>query len=230
MRLLDRLKTHRPRREALAVLRYIGPGLLVTVGFIDPGNWAANIAAGSRFGYSLLWVITLSTVMLVPGLPLWVGALSEIIQSRRWNMNDDKVIRRQLKFEFADTLLSMSVGWAINSALIIVAAATFFGRDGRRVDLRRDIRRILRHQGPPLEDRGRGDAGGRGPRCIHRRESLQGAAPVPDAPQHPASDHDRSGGCDRAQYAAAGERPRPPELRLAEYYPGSPELAEKPFD
>lgn len=41
------------------------PGLLVTVGFIDPGNWASNFAAGSEFGYSLLWVVTLSTIMLI---------------------------------------------------------------------------------------------------------------------------------------------------------------------
>ena len=40
-------------------------GLLVTVGFIDPGNWASNIAAGSGFGYELLWMVTLSTVMLI---------------------------------------------------------------------------------------------------------------------------------------------------------------------
>ena len=37
----------------LDVFKYIGPGLLVTVGFIDPGNWASNFAAGSEFGYSL---------------------------------------------------------------------------------------------------------------------------------------------------------------------------------
>ena len=43
----------------LDILRYIGPGLLVTVGFIDPGNWASNFAAGSEFGYALLWVVTL---------------------------------------------------------------------------------------------------------------------------------------------------------------------------
>ena len=46
-------------------LRYLGPGLLVTVGFIDPGNWASNIAAGSGFGYQLLWMVTLSTFMLI---------------------------------------------------------------------------------------------------------------------------------------------------------------------
>ena len=49
----------------LEIMRHIGPGLLVTVGFIDPGNWASNMAAGSEFGYSLLWVVTLSTLMLI---------------------------------------------------------------------------------------------------------------------------------------------------------------------
>ncbi len=47
------------------LLRYLGPGFIVTIGFIDPGNWATNMAAGSQFGYTLLWVITLSTLMLI---------------------------------------------------------------------------------------------------------------------------------------------------------------------
>jgi manganese transport protein len=268
MTLAGLLKRHRPRREALAFLRYIGPGLLVTVGFIDPGNWAANIAAGSTHGYALLWMVTLATLMLVvlqhnaahlgiatglclseaatkhmrpaasrlvlssavlaavstalaeilgaalglsllfPWLPFRAGAVlvlgvvgallvsssyprlekwiiafvsliglsflfeltlvhvpwgraaagwvvpalpagsvplvmavlgavvmphniflhSEVIQSRQWHIEDEIVIRRQLKYEFADTLFSMTVGWGINSAMIIVAAATFFGR------------------------------------------------------------------------------------------------------
>lgn len=46
-------------------LGFLGPAFLVTVGFIDPGNWATNIEGGSRFGYDLLWVITLSTLMLI---------------------------------------------------------------------------------------------------------------------------------------------------------------------
>ncbi len=268
MKIIDLLSTHARRREAFAFLRYIGPGLLVTVGFIDPGNWASNIAAGATHGYALLWVVTLGTVMLiilqhnvahlgiatglclseattkhfkpvparfilgsavlasistalaeilggaiglrmlVPGLPLQAGAIltaavvmvmlftnsypklerwiigfvsliglafvyeltlvhvpwgkvavawvrpdlpagsilivmsvlgavvmphnlflhSEIIQSRQWNLQDEKVIRRQLKFEFTDTFFSMGVGWAINSAMIIIAAASFFGK------------------------------------------------------------------------------------------------------
>lgn len=51
---------------------------------------------------------------------------SEVIQSREWNLEDEAVIKKQLKYEFVDTLLSMGVGWAINSAMIILAAATFF--------------------------------------------------------------------------------------------------------
>lgn len=58
-------KDHKRYLGGLDVFKYIGPGLLVTVGFIDPGNWASNFAAGSEFGYSLLWVVTLSTVMLI---------------------------------------------------------------------------------------------------------------------------------------------------------------------
>lgn len=247
------------------MLKYIGPGLLVTVGFIDPGNWASNFAAGSEFGYALLWVVTLSTIMLivlqhnvahlgiVTGLclseaankylprkasqfilwsamvasvstslaeilggaialqmlfeiPIKVGAIlvsvfvfimmfsnsykkieryiiafvsliglsfiyelflidvdwaqageawvvpsfpegsmliimsvlgavvmphnlflhSEVIQSRQWNLENEEVIEKQLKYEFFDTFFSMFIGWAINSAMILLAAATFF--------------------------------------------------------------------------------------------------------
>jgi manganese transport protein len=55
----------RERPRFLELFRYLGPGFLVTVGFIDPGNWAANVAAGSQYGYTLLWVVTLSTLMLI---------------------------------------------------------------------------------------------------------------------------------------------------------------------
>ncbi len=55
------LKRHSPRLGALEIIKYIGPGFLVTVGFIDPGNWAANVAAGSTYGYNLLWMVSLST-------------------------------------------------------------------------------------------------------------------------------------------------------------------------
>jgi manganese transport protein len=51
--------------KGFLIFKYLGPGILVTVGFIDPGNWAANLAAGSIYGYQLLWVITISTIMLI---------------------------------------------------------------------------------------------------------------------------------------------------------------------
>ena len=47
------------------LLKFLGPGFIVTIGFIDPGNWATNVAGGADFRYSLLWVITLSTLMLI---------------------------------------------------------------------------------------------------------------------------------------------------------------------
>src|SRR5512136_1731144 len=58
-------RKHAPVLGALEILKYIGPGFLVTVGFIDPGNWASNMAAGASYGYSLLWMVTLSTFMLI---------------------------------------------------------------------------------------------------------------------------------------------------------------------
>lgn len=258
-------KGYRPIFGGAEIFKYIGPGLLVTVGFIDPGNWASNLAAGANFGYSLLWMVTLSTLMLIflqhnvahlgiaSGLclseaaaihlkkpwarlllvsgmmasiatslaeilggaialnmlfdiPIRAGAIlvtifvgillftnsyktiekwiiafvsviglsflyelslvnidwnsaalgwvtpafpkgsmivimsvlgavvmphnlflhSEVIQSRQWNLQNDKVIRKQLKYEFLDTLMSMIIGWGINSAMILLAAATFF--------------------------------------------------------------------------------------------------------
>ena len=262
-RFLDR-RRHHPVSGGLEIFKYIGPGLL-TVGFIDPGNWASNLAAGAEYGYALLWMVTLSTVMLIVlqhnvahlgiatglclaeaasvhlrpryskpilltamlasvstslaellggaialqmlfGVPVRIGAAlvlafvlimlftnsyrliekwiiafvsiiglsfiyelslvtidwpaaavawvtpsfpegsmvivmsvlgavvmphnlflhSEVIQSRKWNLSDERTIRRQLRYEYVDTIFSMLVGWAINSAMILLAAATFF--------------------------------------------------------------------------------------------------------
>mgnify|MGYP001661535010 CR=1 FL=1 len=274
-------RDHKRYLGGLDVFKYIGPGLLVTVGFIDPGNWASNFAAGSEFGYSLLWVVTLSTIMLivlqhnvahlgiVTGLclseaatkytPKWVsrpilgtavlasistslaeilgGAIalemlfdipiiwgavlttvfvvimlftnsykkiersiiafvsviglsfiyelflvkidwpmavegwvtpafpkgsmliimsvlgavvmphnlflhSEVIQSHEYNKQDDSSIRKVLKYELFDTLFSMIVGWAINSAMILLAAATFF-KSGIQVEELQQAKSLL---------------------------------------------------------------------------------------
>lgn len=253
-------KKHIPFKTLLS---FLGPGFLVTVGFIDPGNWATNIEGGSAFGYQLLWVITLSTLMLIViqnmaaklgiatgkslavnirerfsapvsaflgltivlacvatdvaellggaigfnlllGLPLWAGALltvllevflivsqryhrietlimgflgiialcylaeilivkpdwtellpamvipridstsiyvamailgavvmphniflhSNVIHSRKWGVSEGEKMTL-LRFEKFDTLFAMILGWVVNSAMIIVAAAVF---------------------------------------------------------------------------------------------------------
>jgi manganese transport protein len=253
------------KQHVSEVFKFIGPGIIVTVGFIDPGNWAANLAAGASYGYELLWVVTLSTIMLILlqhnvahlgivrgqclsecayeflprwlsrfvlstagiaaaatalaefigaaialkmlfGIPLVIGSIltavicmvmlitnsyqkleriiagfvslialayvievnmvnvdwaaagigwvnpsipnesmlvilsilgavimphnlflhSEIIQSRQFNTQDPEIMQRQLRYEFLDTLLSMGIGWMINSAMIILAAAVFY--------------------------------------------------------------------------------------------------------
>lgn len=46
-------------------LAYLGPAYLVSVGYMDPGNWGTDLEGGARFGYSLLWVILLSNVMAI---------------------------------------------------------------------------------------------------------------------------------------------------------------------
>ena len=47
------------------LLSFIGPGFLVAVGYMDPGNWATDLAAGSGYGYTLLWVILLANVVAI---------------------------------------------------------------------------------------------------------------------------------------------------------------------
>ncbi len=51
-----------PWRQYLA---FFGPALLVSVGYMDPGNWATDLQAGAQFKYSLLWVVGLSSLMAI---------------------------------------------------------------------------------------------------------------------------------------------------------------------
>ncbi len=47
------------------LLAFVGPAYLVSIGYMDPGNWATDIEAGSRFGYALLWVILIANLMAI---------------------------------------------------------------------------------------------------------------------------------------------------------------------
>src|SRR3990170_83955 len=44
---------------------FSGPAYMVAVGYMDPGNWATDIAGGARFGYALIWVLLMSNLMAV---------------------------------------------------------------------------------------------------------------------------------------------------------------------
>ena len=61
------------------LLGFLGPGFLISVGYMDPGNWATDIAGGSQFGYTLLFVIMLSNLMaiLLQSLALKLGVATE---------------------------------------------------------------------------------------------------------------------------------------------------------
>jgi manganese transport protein len=61
------------------LLGFMGPGFLISVGYMDPGNWATDIAGGSRFGYTLLYVIMVSNLMaiLLQSLSLKLGVATE---------------------------------------------------------------------------------------------------------------------------------------------------------
>ena len=103
----------------------IGLSFLYEIFLVDV-DWAAAgiswVKPSIPDGSMLLLMSVLGAVVMPHNLFLH----SEIIQSRQWNLEDEEIIKKQMKFEFADTLFSMIIGWAINSAMIILAAATFF--------------------------------------------------------------------------------------------------------
>jgi manganese transport protein len=74
---------------------------------------------------------SISVIMGVLGavvMPHTIFLHSEVVQSRQWNQKGDEAIRKRLKYEFFDTLAGMGVGWAINCAMIIMAAAVFHAK------------------------------------------------------------------------------------------------------
>lgn len=61
------------------IVAFIGPAYLVSVGYMDPGNWATDIAGGSQFGYALLWVLLMSNLMalLLQSLSARLGIVTQ---------------------------------------------------------------------------------------------------------------------------------------------------------
>lgn len=61
------------------IFAFLGPAYLVSVGYMDPGNWATDIAGGSQFGYALLWVLLMSNIMalLLQSLSARLGIVTQ---------------------------------------------------------------------------------------------------------------------------------------------------------
>ena len=66
------------RRGPMAMLPFIGPAVIASVAYMDPGNFATNIQAGAKYGYSLLWVVVIANVvaMLFQGLSAKLGIVT----------------------------------------------------------------------------------------------------------------------------------------------------------
>lgn len=65
----------RKRKGWRRIFSFLGPAYLVSVGYMDPGNWATDLQGGSKFGYSLIWVLLMSNLMalLLQGLSARLG-------------------------------------------------------------------------------------------------------------------------------------------------------------
>ncbi len=59
----ESVDTTAPRKGWRRILAYIGPAYLVSVGYMDPGNWATDLQGGAQFGYKLIWVLLMSNLM-----------------------------------------------------------------------------------------------------------------------------------------------------------------------
>jgi manganese transport protein len=70
----------RQRKGWRKLLAFMGPAYLVSVGYMDPGNWATDIAGGSHFGYTLIWVLLMSNIMalLLQSLSARLGVVRQL--------------------------------------------------------------------------------------------------------------------------------------------------------
>ncbi|MFD2594895.1 Nramp family divalent metal transporter [Sphingobacterium griseoflavum] len=59
----ESITVHQGKSKLKRLLSFFGPAYLISVGYMDPGNWATDLAGGSQFGYALLWVLLMSNLM-----------------------------------------------------------------------------------------------------------------------------------------------------------------------
>lgn len=72
------------------LLKHFGPGFMIAVGYLDPGNWSTSLAAGSQYGYSLLFIIVISNILaiLLQNLSIKLGLITglDLAQANRKHM------------------------------------------------------------------------------------------------------------------------------------------------
>jgi manganese transport protein len=128
-------------RTIIAFVSFIGLSFIYEL-FLVKIDWPMAIEGWVKpsipEGSMLIVMSVLGAVVMPHNLFLH----SEVIQSHEYNKQDDASIRKVLKFELFDTLFSMIVGWAINSAMILLAATTFF-KQGIKVDELQQAKSLL---------------------------------------------------------------------------------------
>jgi manganese transport protein len=98
-----------------------GPGLLVSVGYMDPGNWATDIESGSRFGFELLWVVCASSIaaMLLQTLSLRLGLISRLDLARACRARYSMPVNRFLWITAEIAIVACDVAEVLGSALAL---------------------------------------------------------------------------------------------------------------
>jgi manganese transport protein len=103
---------------------FLGPAYLVSVGYMDPGNWATDLAGGSRFGYSLLWVLLMSNLiaLLLQSLSARLGVVArrDLAQASRelYHPAANIFLYIMAEIAIAATDLAEVVGMAIGLQLL----------------------------------------------------------------------------------------------------------------
>jgi manganese transport protein len=105
----------------IRILRTAGPGLLVSVGYMDPGNWATDIEAGSKYGFELLWVVVASSMaaMLLQTLSLRLGLVSRLDLARACRARYSMAVNRFLWITAEIAIVATDVAEVLGSALAL---------------------------------------------------------------------------------------------------------------
>ena len=103
------------------LMRFAGPGLLVSVGYMDPGNWATDIEAGSRFGYGLLFVVLLASLaaMLLQTLCVRLGIVAQKDLARACRDHYPPLVNRFLWLGAEIAIVACDLAEVLGSALAL---------------------------------------------------------------------------------------------------------------